>query len=1189
MMIEGDDIAAAGCQQKEDPYSLALHEFNRSRTVENFQLLLRLTFETGQDIEVQFKNGYTLLHYAVKFNCEKESLQLLKAGVSVFCKTNNDKTPMDIALENGNQAILLALQKYAGYQSKNFSSKSNPFKRREYSLDGIDFEETLIWEQNALVIYHDYLDWSDSQHLHHLEQLIKKSDEDEARYHTQLEEYNQMKKSISARIKKMYGNLRDKEHVYCLRIYELLEFEKQCRKDIDKMTRESKSLKDELHKGQELLAYKGKASVRTYNGYVFKFWKGVNINLTGKSLTIFEEDKQIQVKEILIDNIYFLDIDLKLKNERERRSTGSRTSSLERFSDVKEADAMPDGKKSFVYLTFYINIPLDQVVAAGNKTNLFAIAKSSNPNPGEEVYLLRMNSIAEAYQLYYQLFNCLNSDTVIQGESMIKPQLDMSGLTSVESLLSGSRNSGISYRRSGLSSFSASSRLSAPMSRSSMTESDPGKECDKAEQSGSYGRNRSHTTAEESKPFSPPRSSKISSSDFPHAVDLQCEHTMFDIVEENERSTSTDDSSATLSLHNIKNIDINITPTKSTLGSMQKALSFDCRGAPQSTGSGKKGKGTSFAETSSVANESDVMMDDWRSVCSAECPVESINVRPPSEAYFPEPQEDLSLLSLAFQGESIKPVPHHKPSSPRERPPKPSPSPESSPFNLKMSYEYRYKLYNSSAHALVSEASSASKLILPTVSDTPFKEENPSISAPLFKGDDKNTYLSETKTTIQLFPENRNAKISKSLPADTYLTDADEPAYRKEEIDLVGSSADSIKSLVGERILENESKSSSRGVPPWHGKDIHSRRSLCSNLPPRAISGGDRNSMVSLPTELNRNESFSASHDEVLPPIRQYGKGTLKEMKESLSYIREVIKSRSDKLMEFLKKKECYLESLHYLVSMRELVNQPLTTSGRRESFSKTPVTALNSRKAFSILQILKSRSEQQSNRPTEVSENDSLFDRNFLSLFSPPPTVESTHLNNVSRDSTTESQHQLSSSYQSDDTCYLDDRNVRESYLEKEKIVMNLLQISYGADVATTPITPMSSNEPRISFVDDDSGSQGLSVDRASSSRSLASSSVEKSCDLATPSSCQTLKIYNVRTLTDFGPPPKDLLPDYQKIRKDFEDLGEVEFQLYMTFKKLAQTLVLRDKTWHRLRALQTEESIIKISNKHDLYDVDF
>ncbi len=106
----------------------ALHQFNSSRTAENFQILLHEVLNRGQSIDLQFKNGYTLLHYAVKYNLEEDSKKLLHAGASCSLNNKSGKTPIDLAIENGNQVILHLLAR------SHITSKGSHYYQRKEKL-----------------------------------------------------------------------------------------------------------------------------------------------------------------------------------------------------------------------------------------------------------------------------------------------------------------------------------------------------------------------------------------------------------------------------------------------------------------------------------------------------------------------------------------------------------------------------------------------------------------------------------------------------------------------------------------------------------------------------------------------------------------------------------------------------------------------------------------------------------------------------------------------------------------------------------------------------------------------------------------------------------------------------------------------------------------------------------------------
>jgi ankyrin repeat protein len=157
-----------------DYFNLAFQNFNNERSEENFKILLSETLSRGQSLDLQFKNGYTLLHYAVRFNLENECKKLLQSGASVMLKTSNGKTPFDIAMENGNQIILQYISTSAEYYFHVFGYDDQSNNRLSdgslsFPLQS-DTKHLVEWDMKKNVkLYDDYIDWTDSQRSTHIE------------------------------------------------------------------------------------------------------------------------------------------------------------------------------------------------------------------------------------------------------------------------------------------------------------------------------------------------------------------------------------------------------------------------------------------------------------------------------------------------------------------------------------------------------------------------------------------------------------------------------------------------------------------------------------------------------------------------------------------------------------------------------------------------------------------------------------------------------------------------------------------------------------------------------------------------------------------------------------------------------------------------------------------------------------
>jgi hypothetical protein len=176
----------------------SLVAFQNDETVNNFRVLLHEVLRRGYAIDFEIKGGNTLLHHAVSLNLDDDVVLILRAGAQIL-KNNYGKSPIDLALERGNQCILFFLRRSSDYY--NYLIAKNPSKqilRAQSSVvdDGaaaifgvskyawspkqIKQRETLFFEpslQLTDVIHEDYVDWTDQQAVEKLQVFTNLYDE----------------------------------------------------------------------------------------------------------------------------------------------------------------------------------------------------------------------------------------------------------------------------------------------------------------------------------------------------------------------------------------------------------------------------------------------------------------------------------------------------------------------------------------------------------------------------------------------------------------------------------------------------------------------------------------------------------------------------------------------------------------------------------------------------------------------------------------------------------------------------------------------------------------------------------------------------------------------------------------------------------------------------------------------------
>lgn len=169
----------------------SLNNYQSHETVKNFQVLLSRVLSGGHPIDMKLNRGQTLLHHAVSLDLVKEVLKILNCG-AILMKNKYGKTPLDIAVERGNQIILQILNRSAEYQNYikgKFSDSSLPSvhlganRKSDAMSDTIFGQHKFGWTQFELdekndqvvqrnshtrsIVYDDYLDWTGSQRAKH--------------------------------------------------------------------------------------------------------------------------------------------------------------------------------------------------------------------------------------------------------------------------------------------------------------------------------------------------------------------------------------------------------------------------------------------------------------------------------------------------------------------------------------------------------------------------------------------------------------------------------------------------------------------------------------------------------------------------------------------------------------------------------------------------------------------------------------------------------------------------------------------------------------------------------------------------------------------------------------------------------------------------------------------------------------
>jgi hypothetical protein len=181
-----------------DTFENALNTFLQHETKENFSCLLSEVFSHGYAIDFEMKGGQTLLHHAVSLNLERETALVLNCGARLL-QNHQKKTPIDCALERGNQILLQLLRRSSDYFNYLRSKNNAEVKMARVVSSFQDSTEQVIsgvcryaWsptqgrlaQEGATMwapsfrftdIYDDYLDWNDRKSAEMLQVLSSPS------------------------------------------------------------------------------------------------------------------------------------------------------------------------------------------------------------------------------------------------------------------------------------------------------------------------------------------------------------------------------------------------------------------------------------------------------------------------------------------------------------------------------------------------------------------------------------------------------------------------------------------------------------------------------------------------------------------------------------------------------------------------------------------------------------------------------------------------------------------------------------------------------------------------------------------------------------------------------------------------------------------------------------------------------
>ena len=361
----------------------ALKTYTEEETKENFRVLLEEVLHRGYAIDFELKNKQTLLHHAVSLNMEREAVQLLRSGAQIM-KNKFSKTPIDIALERGNQIMIQILKRSADYhryiQTK--YSESGFDRMLSTSVDGGEafgaskYAWTPLLDRNTDVtlwgpcyrlgeVYEDYLDWTDGQRAAYLLRLLESLRVSEAKFQAALDTYSERKDKALHRLRGMDRDLREKEHRYCVKIWGTVEGERRSREELERISQHTQRLKDALDLACRRIFWEGEGQMRYYNGFVIKMWKRVQIRLSGASLHLSYTDLSSQKSRsrvIALEHIEKVEVSNHLvmfpllRGGRDKDEPQGEGATGARVSSEASGESSSDLRRDKLYFTFYFRV-----------------------------------------------------------------------------------------------------------------------------------------------------------------------------------------------------------------------------------------------------------------------------------------------------------------------------------------------------------------------------------------------------------------------------------------------------------------------------------------------------------------------------------------------------------------------------------------------------------------------------------------------------------------------------------------------------------------------------------------------------------------------------------------------------------------------------------------------------------------
>ena len=358
----------------------ALLAYNEEENRENFRFLLEEVLRRGYAIDIELKNGQTLLHHAVSLNMEREAVQLLRSGAQIM--TNKyGKTPIDLALERGNQIMIQLLKRSADYHKyiRKKYADSTLDRRVATSADGGEafgaskYAWTHLLDRNSDVtlwgpcyrlgeVYEDYLDWTDGQRAAYLLRLLESLRVSESKFQAALDTYSERKDKALHRLMGMDRDLREKEHRYCVKIWGTVEGERRSREELERISQHTQRLKDALDLACRRIFWEGEGQMRYYNGFVIKMWKRVQIRLSGASLHLSYTDlssRKSRSRVIALEHIEKMEVSTHLvmfpllRGGRDKDELQGEGATGARVSSEASGKSSSDQRRDKLYFTFY--------------------------------------------------------------------------------------------------------------------------------------------------------------------------------------------------------------------------------------------------------------------------------------------------------------------------------------------------------------------------------------------------------------------------------------------------------------------------------------------------------------------------------------------------------------------------------------------------------------------------------------------------------------------------------------------------------------------------------------------------------------------------------------------------------------------------------------------------------------------